>query len=203
MTKIVTYYLSPASPYCYLGGQRIAQIAAAADTEVAVKPIDTGRVFAATGGLPLPKRHPARRAYRLVELARWRDQLGLAMHIEPAYFPVDGDLASRVIIAARQADCGPLDLANAVLRAVWEQERDIADAEAVARIIGETGLDAEALIEAAGSDDVSRELEANTDEAIAAGVFGVPWLVYREVPYWGQDRLEFLERALASRVDRA
>ncbi len=197
MSKTVTYYLSPASPYCYLGGQRIAQIAAAADTEVAVKSIDTGRVFAATGGLPLPKRHPARRAYRLVELARWRDHLGLAMHIEPAHFPVDGDLASRVIVAARQAELGPLDLANAILRAVWEQERDIADAETEARIIEEAGLDAEGIVEAAAGDNVGRELEANTDGAIAAGVFGVPWLVYREVPYWGQDRLEFLERALA------
>ena len=82
MTKIISYFMSPASPYTYMGGTRLASIAAESGAEVAIKPIDTGRVMSLTGGLPVAKRHPTRLAYRLVELARWRDHLGLAMNIE-------------------------------------------------------------------------------------------------------------------------
>jgi 2-hydroxychromene-2-carboxylate isomerase len=198
LAKAVAYYMSPASPYTYMGGPRLLAIAAETGAEVTIKPIDTGRVMALTGGLPVAKRHPTRLAYRLVELARWRDRLDLPMNIEPAYFPVDAGLASRLIVAARQAGGDAIGLANAILRGVWEQERDIADPETMAGIAQEAGFEAAGLLEAAAGDAVLAEFAANTEAALAAGVFGVPWCVYDGVPYWGQDRLEFLARALAA-----
>ena len=91
MTKTIDYYFAPQSPWTYLGHARFAAMAATAHASVRVLPADFGRIFAATGGLPLPKRAPQRQAYRLVELARFRDWLKLPMNLEPRYFPVAAD----------------------------------------------------------------------------------------------------------------
>jgi len=198
MSKTVDYYVSLASPWTYMGGTRLPDIALRTGAEFVVKPIKAGPLFAATGGLPLPKRHPARRSYRLVELARWRGYWGLAMNIEPAFFPVDDSQAGRMVIAARQAEEDAVALSNAYLACVWEREQDIADPATLQAAADAAGFDGAALAAAAGSAEVEREYDANTAEAIEREVFGVPWFVYEGVPYWGQDRIEFLERALAN-----
>ena len=197
MSKTIIYYMSAASPYCYLGGPRLVEIAAGASAGLVIKPIDTSKSFPATGGLPVKKRHPSRLAYRLVELARWRDHFGLPMNIEPKFFPVDAALAARMIIAAKQADFDAVALSVAIGRATWEAERNIADPAALQEIAEAAGSDGAGLLEASGGDPVEAEFVANTDEAMAKGVFGVPWLDYNDVPYWGQDRLDFLARAVA------
>jgi 2-hydroxychromene-2-carboxylate isomerase len=195
MAKVVDYYMSPLSPWTYLGAQRFIALARAAGAEIRLKPLNTGEVFAATGGLPLAKRAPARQAYRLVELARWKRHLGLPMNIQPKHFPVPDRLAAGLIVAARQAGLDAIGLSNALLRAVWEQERDVSDPATLKTILAENGLP-ESLLQAAGSQAVADEIAGNTAEAIGRNVFGVPTYVYRDEPFWGQDRLDFLERAL-------
>lgn len=197
MSKTVDYYVSLASPYTYMGGTRLPDIAARTGATFVVKPIKAGPLFAATGGLPLPKRHPARRAYRLVELQRWRDHWGLAMNIEPAFFPVDDGQAGRMVIAARQAGADALALSNVFLACVWEREANIADASVLQAAADAAGFDGAALAAQAGSAEVEAEYDANTETAIELQVFGVPWFICDGVPYWGQDRIDFLERALA------
>lgn len=196
MSKRVVYYMSPASPYCYLGAPRLREIAERTGAGLAIKPIDTRRTLPAGGGLPVKQRAPSRQAYRLVELARWRDHLGVPMNIEPAFFPVDGEPASLMIIAAKQAGQDALGLSIAIGKGTWEQERDIASSATLARIADEAGYDGEALLSAAAGEAAVAEFEANTSEAIEAGVFGVPWMSVDGAPYWGQDRLDFLARAL-------
>ena len=196
MVKEILYFMSPSSPYCYMGGPRLAALAARAGARVSIKPIDASVSFPATGGLPVAKRHPSRLAYRLVELARWRDHWGLAMNIEPKFFPVEAQLASRMIIAQEQAGEAALELSNAILRTVWEGEGNIANGDTLAAIAHDCGLDGAALLERAASEQAESILVGNTEAAIAAGVFGVPWLVFDGTPYWGQDRLDFLARAL-------
>lgn len=201
MSRDLVYYLSPSSPYCYLGGARLAEIVAETGCNLDLRVLDMSRVLPATGGLPVGKRHPARLAYRLVELARWRAHNGLsAMNIEPRFFPVNADLAGRVIIARRQAagDVAALTLANDVAVAVWERELDIADESVLDAIAGELGLDGPALRGAADGAAVAEEYDANTEAALAAKVFGVPWLVVDDVPYWGQDRYDFIQAALST-----
>lgn len=196
MTHACTYYLAPPSPYVYLGHQRFAALAKEHAVEVDVRPFDLGRVFGLSGGLPLGKRAPQRQAYRLVELERWSRFVGLPLNLHPAFFPVDGDPAALLIIAAKLAhgnDAAML-LTGAIGRAVWAEERNIADASTLAAIAEEAGLDSAALM---GSTDAARtEYERYTEDAIAANVFGAPWYVVDGVPYWGQDRLDFVERAL-------
>jgi 2-hydroxychromene-2-carboxylate isomerase len=164
---------------------------------VLLRPADLGRVLPVSGGLPLAKRAPQRQAYRLHELARWRDLLGVPLNIHPKHFPVPADDAARLIIAADLAagTDAALGLAKGLMRAVWAEERNIADADTRAAIAAECGLDAAALeSKAAAAHDA---YEAYTAEALERGLFGMPWYVVDDVPFWGQDRLEFVERALA------
>jgi len=199
MAKVVDYYLIMISPWAYLGGPRLAEIARRHGAEIKVKPFDAGLVFPETGGLPLAKRAPARQAYRLAELRRWRDHLGVPLTIEPAHFPVPHETAARLVIAAGETAGGdPFALAQAILTAVWAEERDISDAGTLTDIAQATGHDAAALLAAAEAPASGEAYAALGREAIARGVFGSPSYVYKDEVLWGQDRLDFLDRALAA-----
>ena len=199
MTRRIDYYFTPISPWSYLGHQRFVTIAARHGASVDVKPVDYGRVFPASGGLPLKQRAPQRQAYRLIELARWSTHLGVPLNVEPRHFPVAAELAAKWILAVvgRSGDADALRLAGALLRAVWAEERNIADAATVAAIAREQGLDPQPLADLAATADVTARYDALTQEAIDRQVFGAPTYIYRDEPFWGQDRLDFLDRALA------
>jgi 2-hydroxychromene-2-carboxylate isomerase len=199
MTKQVDYYFTPQSPFAYLGHERFAAIAQKHAAQVSLKPCDLGKVFSVSGGVPLAQRPPQRQAYRLVELKRWSEFLGLPMHLQPAFFPVSGDAASKLIIAAQLANgtARAMALTGAICRAVWAQERNIADAATLAQIADESGLDGAALLKASDAQAVQAAYAQNTQDAISAGVFGAPWFIVDGEPFWGQDRLDFLDRALA------
>ena len=195
----IDYYFTPVSPWTHLGHARFAQLLREHRATVAVKPVDYGRVFPVSGGLPLPKRAPQRQAYRLVELKRFAAHLGLPMHLEPKFFPVSGDAACKLIIAAEQAQ-GPLaalDLAGRCGRAVWEQERNLADTDTLAALLAEAGLPA-ALLDVAAQPAVAQAFDACTQQAIEVGVFGAPSYVIDGEIFWGQDRLDFVARRLAA-----
>ncbi len=199
MPLTIDYYVVPQSPYAYLGHARFVQIAHAAQATVRLRPIDLGgKVFPVSGGLPLAQRAPQRQAYRLVELRRFSDWLGVPMNLQPRHFPTAGDPASRLMIAVDQHDGtdAALRLTGALLTAVWAQERDIADEATLAALLGECGLPVERLAQSTAAAMQAR-YEAFTQQAIDAGVFGAPtWVVDGEL-FWGQDRLDFLQRRLA------
>src|SRR5256884_3421299 len=100
MAKVVDYYFTPVSPYTYLGHERFLEIAARHGATIAVKPVDYGRIFPVSGGLPVKQRAPQRQAYRLTELRRWRDHLALPLNLEPKYSPYAADAAALMIVAA-------------------------------------------------------------------------------------------------------
>jgi 2-hydroxychromene-2-carboxylate isomerase len=198
MSKQIDYYLTPISPFVYLGHDRFVAIARRHAATIAVKPINLGQVFPVSGGLPLSKRAPQRQAYRLVELKRWSSYLRMPLNLHPAHFPVSGDLASRFVLAALEHDVqDALDLIGALGRAVWSEERDIADPATLADIARARNLDAAALAERANAPDIAMRYAVLTQEAIDRGVFGAPTYVFGGELFWGQDRLEFLDRALA------
>ncbi len=198
MSTTVDYYFTPQSPWAYLGHERFAHIARVAGATVRILPIDLGgKVFPVSGGLPLGQRAPQRQAYRLLELRRCSDYLGLALNVKPTYFPVSGDDASRLIIAVDLHDGvdAAMNISGAIFRAVWVQERHIADEKALAQLLQECGLAAERL-DQSYSQAVQERYEVNTQQAIAAGVFGAPSYVIDGEIFWGQDRLDFVERKL-------
>lgn len=190
MNMQIDYYFTPTSPWSYLGHTRFVELAKRHGAAVAVKPVDYGQIFPQSGGLPLAKRAPQRQAYRLMELARWKAFLGVPLTLQPKFFPADPTQAACLISAAPEAV--RLALAGDFMRAVWAEERNIADAATVAEIAARHGIADAPALAAQG-----RALyDANTAEALARQVFGAPTYVYRDELFWGQDRLDFLARAL-------
>lgn len=200
MSLTIDYYLAPQSPYTYLGHLRFWDIARKAGATIRVLPVDLGgKVFPVSGGLPLGKRAPQRQAYRLVELERFSKWLHAPLNLEPKYFPVNGDDAARLIIAVDLHDGShaAMALTDSILRAVWVQDRNIADEAVLAALLAERELPA-ARLEAAHSQAVQERYEADSQAAVDAGVFGAPSYVVEGEIFWGQDRLDFLERRLKS-----
>jgi 2-hydroxychromene-2-carboxylate isomerase len=197
MAKVVDYYFSPMSPWTYLGHARFSALLARYGAQVNVKPADYGKIFAASGGVPVKQRPVQRQAYRMVELRRFRDHVGLPLNLEPKFFPVPTEAAALLIIAAdqQQGAGAAMNLAGAILRGCWAEERNIGDASTLAHIAGEQGLNGAALAEAAPQMRVA--YDRYTQEAIKEQVFGAPTYIFEGEPFWGQDRLDFLERALA------
>ena len=196
---MIDYYLTPISPWAYLGHERFARIAREAGASVNVLPVDLGgKVFPVSGGLPLAQRAPQRQAYRLVELARFSAFHGIALNLHPKFFPVPPDDAARLVVAVglHDGDAAAMALTGALGRAVWAEERNISDPITLAVLLGELGLSAARLDESKAPEIQSR-YEANTQRAIDAGVFGAPSYVVDGEVFWGQDRLDFLQRRLA------
>ena len=199
MASHIDYYASLNSPWTHLGAARIEAMAAAHGASLRIYPVDFGAIFAGSGGLPLPKRSAQRQAYRLQELARWRDHLGIPIQIQPKYFPSSEALSSGCVIAVRETigDQPAIKLAHAVLKAVWQQERNPADPDTLAALIKECGLDPAAILALGAEPRWAERRDADTRAALDRGVFGAPSYVIGDDIFWGQDRLEFVERRLA------
>lgn len=195
-SKTIDYYLTLISPWAYLGSARLAEIAKRHDAEVRVLPVNYGEIFPRTGGLPLAKRAPERQAYRMMELKRWKDHLGIPINLEPAFFPAPELTAACMVMAAGESGGRPLELAQAFGRAIWEQERNIAEEAVCEEIARETGHDAADLAARAQDPAMHQRYAEQSEAAIARGVFGAPSYVYKDELFWGQDRLDFLDRAL-------
>ncbi|MEO5735596.1 MAG: 2-hydroxychromene-2-carboxylate isomerase [Rubrivivax sp.] len=194
----IDYYLTPVSPWAYLGHERFVAMVERSGSAVNVRPADFGAIFTASGGLPLGKRAPQRQAYRLVELKRFSDHLGVSLHPQPAHFPVPGDAAARLVVAVRdQLGARPaLDLCGRIGRAIWAEQRNLADPDVLRVLMAEASLDAD-LIDTSDAPAISQALATCTQQALDAGVFGAPSYVIDGEVFWGQDRLDFVERRLA------
>ncbi|MDB5727689.1 MAG: 2-hydroxychromene-2-carboxylate isomerase [Noviherbaspirillum sp.] len=199
MSKVCQYFFTPQSPFAYLGHERLVAMAKRHGAKIDIKPCDFGKVFNVSGGLPLAKRAPQRQAYRLAELKRWSEFLQVPLTLQPKFFPVSGDAAAKLIIAATLAHGtdAALGVTGRVMRAVWAEERNIADEETLAGIASEAGHDGAALMKSSQTASVQAENDRYPEVAIAANVFGAPWFIVDGEGYWGQDRLDFVERALA------
>lgn len=199
MTKVCDYYFAPQSPYVYLGHARFVALARKYDAKINLKPIDLGKVFNVSGGLPLAKRPPQRQAYRLLELQRWSEHLRVPLNPEPKFFPVAGDPAAKLIIATQRehGTDAALMLMQGVMRALWAEDKNISDAEQLIAIANASGLEGQSLLTSSDDASVQSEYDRFTQEAIDADVFGVPWFVVDGEAFWGQDRLDFVERAFA------
>lgn len=198
MQKIVDYYMSPMSPWSYLGHGKLREICALHNASIRIKPIDLGgRVFPVSGGVPLANRPAQRKAYRLVELRRWSEMREVPLNLHPKHFPKPADEAARLIIAAGllHGEEGAMRLAQRLMQGVWKDERDISDPHELRAIVHECAMNVDEVFHRIP--EAHQIYDANTQEAIDRSVFGVPWYVYGDEPFWGQDRLELLDRALA------
>jgi 2-hydroxychromene-2-carboxylate isomerase len=200
VARNLSYYFSLVSPWAYLGHAELGRIALARDVEIDYRPVNLMDVFADTGGLPLAKRHPFRQAYRFVEMQRWREARDAPLVLKPKYWPFDFKLADRaMLMASRQADQQKVHLLIAfAFRAVWVEERNLADEAALADVAAAAGFDPGILIDAARSPEAESAYAANFERAQQDGVFGSPAYVLDGEVFWGQDRLGMLDAALES-----
>ncbi|MHA6324865.1 DsbA family protein [Roseivivax sp. CAU 1753] len=196
----IDYYFSTISPFTYLSGLRLEEIAAKHGATISYKPLDVMALFERTGGTAPKDRHPNRMDYRAQDLPRQAKKSGLPFNLKPAHWPTNPAPSSFAIIAAQQAGGGDLGkLCHAILRACWAEEKDVAEDGAIRACLSEAGFDP-ALADKgllAGAEEYSRNLEA----AVAAGVFGAPFYITdQDHRFWGQDKLDDLDAHLSGEL---
>ena len=196
----IDIYFTPLSPYSYLTGQRVPEIAKSHGASITYKPLDIMALFARTGGTAPSERHPARQAYRVQDLRRRAARAGLALNEKPMFFPTNPAPASYALITAQKTGGGDLGgLVLALGRAVWAEEKDIAQDDVIRAALSETGFDPDLADKGmlAAADEYARNLE----DAVGANVFGAPFFVVDGVAhFWGQDRLEDLDLHLSGKL---
>ena len=197
MPRSIDYYFSLASPWAYIGHAPFMDIARRHGLEVNHKPIFLGRLFAQTGGQPLPQRHPARQRYRMLELQRWREKRGLSFNLKPKFWPFEVGLADRFVIAVTAARKDPDAFLRRAFSGIWEEERNLADPLVIAELAEQAGFDSSSLLDVARGDMTEAVYGLNQENAVAHDVFGSPAYVLDGEVFWGQDRLELLDDALA------
>ncbi len=192
----IDYFLFPLSPFTYLAGDRLEQIAQRHGATITYKPFDLMSVLPRTGGLPVNERHESRRAYRLQELARISKKAGLPINLQPAHWPTNPAPAAYAIIAAQNAGGGDVGgLVRCILAACFAEQRDIADETVIRDCLARNGFD-ENLVNS-GMITGAETYAANTEEAVSRGVFGSPFYIVGDEKFWGQDRLDYLDDYLA------
>ena len=195
----IDYFFATLSPYCYLAGQRLEVVAAKHGARVNYKPFDIIAAFARTGGTLPADRHPSRIEYRAQELPRQAKKLGMKFNLQPAHWPTNGAPAAYAFIAAQNAGGGDLGkLAHGITRAVWAEEKDIAQDEVIRTCLKEAWFD-EGLADS-GLLVGAETYAANLEEAVERGVFGAPFYFVGEQRFWGQDRIEDLDLHLSGKL---
>lgn len=199
MALHIDYYASLNSPWTHLGAARIEAMAMAHGATLRIYPVDFGAIFAKSGGLPLPQRSPQRQAYRLQELARWRDHLCIPITIQPKYFPASEALTASCVIGVRETigDWPAIKLAHRILKALWQEEKNPADHTTLSGLIADVGLTPDQVLNLGGDPRWVERRLADTQAALDRNVFGAPTYVIGDDIFWGQDRLGFVERRLA------
>ena len=187
--------MSHGSPWTFLGHKRINKIALENNYELIIMPVNYGEVFPATGGLPVNKRSIQRQKYRLQELARWSEFLKVKLNTEPKFFPSRSLLPSLAIISAKLLKYeNVMDIAYRIMEALWVKELDIDDEKTLKSVISKLTPSADELIDFSKQDVVSNEIKKNTEKALKSSVFGAPTYIIDDEVFWGQDRLDFVER---------
>lgn len=186
------------SPWAYFGAQKAIAIARDNGAPVRLRPI---RIIEANGGIPLRKRPDARQLYHEMELRRWREHLGMPLNLKPKFYPCRTiEPAAQAVIALQNAGLDAISFSFAVQRALWAEERDIADLTTLRTIaLATAGEAAAALVVDPQPEAVVAEWHGNLAEAERLGIFGTPTYVIGEELFWGQDRLDFVDRALKAR----
>jgi 2-hydroxychromene-2-carboxylate isomerase len=195
----IDYYFFPNSPYCYLAGLRLEELAARHGAHIVYKPVELMRIFAETGTPQLKDRHESRRRYRLMDLARSARLAGLPINLQPPFFPANPVPASAAVIAAQKVGGGDVGrLAHGILHALWAEDRDIGDDAVIRDCLAAAGFEPD--LADKGLLSAVETLQRNTDEALRRGVFGAPTYAVGNEIFWGQDRLPHLDALLGDRT---
>jgi 2-hydroxychromene-2-carboxylate isomerase len=194
----IDYFFIASSPFAYLGHKAFHEMAARYDAGIRYRPVNIMGVWEKSGSVPLAQRSAVRQRYRRIELQRISEMRGLPLNLDPKFFPVDPGLADRTVVALLSLEADPEGFLWRVHRGVWAEEENIADRDTLAAYLAEEEFDAELVLAEAESEAAAATIAANTAAAVEADAVGAPVYVLDGEPFWGQDRLDHLEHALAS-----
>lgn len=195
----IDYYFATLSPFTYMAGTRLEEVAAKHGATITYKPLDIMGLFARTGGVPPKDRHPNRQEWRLQEIRRTAKKLDMPINLQPAHWPTNPAPSSYAIIAAQTEGGGDLGgLVHSFLRAVWAEDRDIAEDDVVRELLEKAGYDAGLADKGmlAGAEQYTQNLE----DAVNAGVFGAPTYILGEERFWGQDKIADVDLHLQGKL---
>ena len=197
----INYFMSHGSPWTFLGHNRLGKIIKKFNVKLNMYPVNYGKIFPISGGLPVSNRSPQRQKMRLQELKRWSDFLRVNLIPQPKFFPSKSILPSLIIIAAKIKKTNKdFDLAQNIMNALWVQDLDIDDENILSKILQQTGLSSKEILSCTKSDECKNLFEEYTNLAIKENVFGAPTYILEDQIYWGQDRLDFVERHLSNLI---
>ncbi len=196
MSQAIDFYFDFSSPYGYFASTRIEQLAARYGRTVKWHPLLLGVVFKTTGGAPLPSL-PLKGDYALRDFERSARFHGIPYQ-RPELFPLPTQLAARATlwVAQTRGDAKAAEFAKAVFHAYFAEGAKIIDPDVIETLADAIGIDAAALIDGANSADVKERLRAEIEAAVARGVFGSPFVIVDDEPFWGFDRFDQLEAFL-------
>ena len=197
MSSAIDFYFDFYSPYGYLASLRIDEIAARVGREVVWRPFLLGPAFSATGHRPLLDT-PLMGEYVARDFARSARLQGAAFQL-PEEFPKAALAPSRAYywLVDQQPETARA-LAKAVYLATFAEGRDGTRPELVAELAQPLGVDAEKLLAAIASPAVKQRLKTETEAALQRGVFGSPFILVGDEPFWGNDRLDQVAHWLQS-----
>ncbi|UWQ17423.1 2-hydroxychromene-2-carboxylate isomerase [Jannaschia sp. M317] len=194
----IDYYLATISPFTYLTGTRLEAIARKHGATIAYKPMSIMDLFGRTGGTPPKDRHESRKAYRLIDMQRSADKLGMPINLQPAHWPTNPAPSSYAVIAAAKDGSGDLGgLVAGITRACWAEERDIAQDDVIGDVLEANGFPRSLVT--SGMLEGAEIYARNTEDAVEAGVFGAPFFIVDGQKFWGQDSLDDLDAYLATK----
>ena len=185
------FWFDYSCPYAYLGSTQVEALAKRTGAELVYEPMLLGGVFRAVG---TPQRlfeviSPQKAAHNARDMMLWADLFGVPL-VMPSEHPM------RTVEALRATLLTKIDprVVHGFYRAYWVDSRPPSDEATMRDVLGAAGHDASAIL--ARLDEAKDDLRRRTDEAIALGIFGAPAFVVGGEMFWGQDRIEFVEKAL-------
>jgi 2-hydroxychromene-2-carboxylate isomerase len=196
--KTIDFYFSFISLYTYIGYEAFQDLAKRHNLKINYKPIDLHEIFQLSGGLPVSRRPPQRQSYRLVEMQRWSHTRGIPLVLKPKHHPSDPKIGHRMLLAALENNQHVVEFIGNALNILWVDDQNIEDHQIIIAAANKAGLDGEALYQQSLNPKYIDQLNLITKEAFERQVFGTPFFIYRNEPFWGQDRLEMLEDLITS-----
>ena len=196
MTNIIDYYFATPSPWAYFATPRIKKIEEKYNLKINWKPCNLAEIFSINGTAAVKDRPQPVQINRINELKRWSQYLNIPNSIHPKYFPVDPTISHKIIIIAQNKNIDPFNITFAFMKSVWAEEKDISDEETIKNICKQNNMPSDLIIEEANSEEINNQYKKNTKEALKKNVWGSPTFIYNNELFWGQDRIEFLEREI-------
>jgi len=197
MKAPIDFYFDFSSPYGYVASEKIEALAAKHGRSVAWHPMLLGVVFKQTGAMPLTQ-VPLKGDYSRRDMARTARFHGVGFRL-PSNFPIATQAPARVVLWARERGAArPPNIIHALYRAFFVDDVDISNADAAATVAASCGADAASARAAVDDPSVKEALKRENEQAMGRGVFGSPFMIVDDEPFWGVDHLDQVDRWLAT-----